>query len=256
MIGHVQRDDSLTRRARHSPRGSDLAALILDECVRERAPAGTRLPTERDYAAAFGVSRAAVRSALAFLEASGHVSREVGRGTFLTERIDGSTAPSPSGDGAVEDAVGPADVMAARELFEMQVLPLVVAHATGRDFAELDRCLRARETADSPKAFDAWDDAFHRAIVAATHNELLLRMYEPISAARSGPLWGSLKQRQDTPERRALYHQQHLDIVAALRARELDRAREATRIHLECVRRNLLASSTPSTADSDGNAHG
>lgn len=233
-----------------APRGSDLAALILDECA--RAPAGTRLPTEREYAAEFGVTRAAVRRALALLEASGHVSREVGRGTFLIERPDDSADSDPNAGGAVEDAVGPADVMAARELFEMQVLPLVIAHATGRDFAELDRCLRAREIADSPKAFDSWDDAFHRAIVAATHNELLLRMYAPISAARSGPLWGSLKQRQDTPERRALYHRQHLDIVEALRARELDRAREATRIHLECVRRNLLGPSTPSTADGDG----
>jgi GntR family transcriptional regulator, uxu operon transcriptional repressor len=232
----------------NGPRGSDLAALILDECARTNAPVGGRLPTERQYAAAFGVTRAAVRRALALLEAGGHVSREVGRGTFLLETA--TTSPDASVDGnepgAVQDAVGPADVMAARELFEIQVLPLVIAHATGRDFAELDRCLRAREAADSPKAFDSWDDAFHRAIVAATHNELLLRMYAPISAARSGPLWGSLKQRQDTPERRALYHRQHLDIVDALRARELDRAREATRVHLESVRRNLLG---PATSD-------
>jgi GntR family transcriptional regulator, uxu operon transcriptional repressor len=236
----------------NAPRGSELAALILDECVRADIPAGTRLPTERAYAAELGVTRAAVRRALALLEASGHVSREVGRGTFLIESPDGSGEPVWNGGaGAVEDAVGPADVMAARELFEIQVLPLVVAHATGRDFAELDRCLRAREIADSPKAFDSWDDAFHRAIIAATHNELLLRMYAPISAARSGPLWGSLKQRQDTPERRALYHQQHLDIVQALRARELDRACEATRVHLECVRRNLLGATTPAPSDGD-----
>ena len=60
-----------------------LAALILAESERNGAGYGTRLPTERQLAVDLGVSRSAIRHAMAELQAEGRVSREVGRGTFL-----------------------------------------------------------------------------------------------------------------------------------------------------------------------------
>jgi DNA-binding FadR family transcriptional regulator len=209
-------------------RGRELAAVILATYAGGPAAPGTRLPTERRLADELGVTRAAVRLALSYLEAEGRVSREVGRGTFLRA----------AGDGA--DDVGPADVMTARELFEPQVIPLVVVHATARDFAELDRCLEGGDAAHSVEAWEWWDAAFHRAIVEAAHNRLLLRMYISIEAARHGPLWGNLKQSNDSPERRVVYREDHRRIVEALRAREVEPALDATRAHLARVRANLL----------------
>lgn len=211
-----------------APRGRDLAATILATYVDAATAPGTRLPTERRLADELGVSRAAVRLALSHLEAAGRVSREVGRGTFVRGAADAA------------DDVGPADVMKARELFEPQVVPLVVVNASARDFAELDSCLRAGETADTVEEWERSDAAFHRAIVLATHNRLLLRMYGAIEVARHGPLWGNLKQSNDSPDRRVVYREDHRRIVDALRAREVDRALEATRTHLERVRVNLL----------------
>lgn len=205
--------------------------MILAAYVDGSASPGARLPTERRLADELGVTRAAIRLALSYLEAEGRVSREVGRGTFVRAAADAT--------GAADD-VGPWDVMTARELFEPQVVPLVVAHATARDFAELDRCLRGGEAADSVEEWEQWDAAFHRAVVVASHNRLLLRMYESIEAARHGPLWGNLKQSNDSPERRVVYRADHRRIVDALRARELERALEETRTHLERVRANLL----------------
>jgi GntR family transcriptional regulator, uxu operon transcriptional repressor len=209
-------------------RSRDLAAAILATYTNGEATAGARLPTERRLAAELGVTRTAVRVALSRLEAEGRVSREVGRGTFLRATLDSA------------DDVGPADVMTARALFEPQIVPLVVVHATARDFAELDRCLRGGDSADTVEDWERWDDTFHRAIVVATHNHLLVRMYESIAAARHGPIWGTLKQHNDSPERRVIYRQDHRRIVAALRAREADEALDATRAHLERVRANLL----------------
>jgi GntR family transcriptional regulator, uxu operon transcriptional repressor len=210
------------------PRGRQLAAAILATYVDVATAPGTRLPTERRLADEFGVTRAAVRLALSYLEAEGRVSREVGRGTFLRATRDGA------------DDIGPADVMTARELFEPRVIPLVVVHATARDFAELDRCLEGGDAANSVEGWEQWDAAFHRAIVEAAHNRLLLRMYAPIEAARHGPLWGNLKQSNDSPDRRIVYREDHRRIVQALRAREVEGALEATRVHLERVRANLL----------------
>ena len=210
-------------------RGRDLADRILAEHAGAEAVSGARIPTERELARSLGVTRAAVRRALSYLEAEGRISREVGRGTFLR----------PSAEVRADD-VGPADVMAARELFEPQVVPLVVIHATARDFVDLERCMRGSEAAASAGDFEQWDDAFHRAIVVATHNRLLLRMYASIEAGRHGPLWGNLKRSHDSRERRALYIADHRRIVEALMAREVEEALEATRVHLERVRVNLF----------------
>ncbi len=222
------------------PRGRELAELILRECEQAGSPDGARLPTERRLAASLGVTRAAVRHALGVLEAEGRVSREVGRGTFLR------SATAPGAVRSLDDAearpndVGPADVMTARELFEPQVLPLVVAHATGRDFDEMQRCLAGGASAESSEEFEAWDLALHHSFVAAAHNRLLLRMYAAVEAARHGELWGNLKRRNDSRERRETYQLDHLRIVDALQARELGEALEATNVHLDRVRRNLL----------------
>jgi len=238
--------DALARaHAPATPRGRALAALILAEC--SGAPAGTRLPTERRLAASLGVTRAAVRHALGVLEAQGRISREVGRGTFLRD-----AGPMLETDGAPPSAVpdlGPADVMAARELVEPQVLPLVVARATGRDFAELDRCLSGGASAESAEEFEEWDIALHHAIVAAGHNRLVMRMYAAIESARQDPLWGNLKRRNDSPERRAIYQRDHQALVEALRARELDRSLDAMRVHLERVRVNLLGAAEAAATD-------
>lgn len=222
---------SLTSADTSTTRGRDLAAAIEAAYAGPGAAPGTRLPTERRLAEAFGVKRAAVRRALSYLEAEGRVSREVGRGTFVR-----------ASTGSEADDIGPADVMAAREIFEPQIVPLVVTHATARDFVELDRCLEGGAGARSAAEFERWDDALHRAIVVAAHNHLLLRMYESIESARHGPLWGNLKRSHDSPERRALYLADHRRIVDALRARELDEALQATREHLRRVHANLLGS--------------
>src|SRR5215469_1673060 len=72
-----------------------LAALILAESQRDGGHHGARLPTERQLALDLGVSRSAIRHAMALLQAEGHVSREVGRGTFLRDAPDGASPDAP-----------------------------------------------------------------------------------------------------------------------------------------------------------------
>src|SRR5579864_1322197 len=180
--------------------GSALADLILASCAGDAARPGVRLPTERRLAAELGVTRTMVRHALAVLEAEGRVSREVGRGTFL--RADAGRRAVPGERGAARSVdVGPADVMAARRLIEPQVLPLVVAWATARDFEEMRRCLAGGAGAGSYDEFEVWDFALHHAIVAASRNSLLVEMYREVERARKGQLWGNLKRRNDSRER-------------------------------------------------------
>jgi GntR family transcriptional regulator, uxu operon transcriptional repressor len=269
-----------------------LAALILAESQRGGAGRGTRLPTERQLATDLGVSRAAIRHAMAMLQAEGHVSREVGRGTFLRRTTEvpgpdpsagrdptagqatsvggvtsasgepvagwatsaggepaGPTGGQPSGPAGAfgapdvlsgSDDYAPADVIMVRRLFEPTAMSLVVAWATARDFAEMDRCLLGGERAADHDEFEVWDAALHRSIIEATRSPLLIRLYAEVERARHGRMWGDLKRRSASAARRDEYRRDHEEIVAALKTRDADRATAAMRNHLARVSRHLL----------------
>jgi len=218
----------------------ELAALIVSRSGGDGTAA--RLPAERELAAELGVSRSAVRHAMGVLEAQGRISREVGRGTFL--RTDGASGTVGSTVGSTvsgrQDDFSPADVMLVRRMFEPQVMPLVVAWATARDFAEMDRCLDGGDRAPGFEEFEQWDAALHAAIVAASRSPLLVRLYSQVELARRGRVWGDMKRRSASPERRAEYQRDHTEIVAALKSRDAETAVAAMRAHLARVSSHLL----------------
>jgi GntR family uxuAB operon transcriptional repressor len=235
-----------------------LAEIILAESRRAGLRNGGKLPTERQLAADLGATRTSVRRALAVLEAEGRISREVGRGTFLR---DAPRSRAAAGDGAAwADGAGsggavvldsalagpdlagfaPADVMAIRRLLEPPAMKLVVAWATTADFEEMGRCLAGGERAASYDEFESWDLALHRSIMAASHSPLLTRLYGVLEEARHGRFWGDLKRRSASRERQHSYQADHRELVAALRARDADRAVEAMRVHLAQVADHLF----------------
>jgi len=235
-------------------RGRRLAEVILASSRRAGMGPGSRLPTERQLAADLGATRTTIRRALAVLEAEGHISREVGRGTFLRDARwarpgadgdggpgagDGGPAPRPAGPGGAA-GFAPADVMAIRRMLEPSAMRQVVAWATAADFAEMDRCLAGGEQAGSYDEFELWDLALHHCIMAASHSPLLARLYALIEEARHGQTWGDMKRRSASRERQRLYQKDHRELVAALRARDADRAVEAMRSHLARVSSHLF----------------
>lgn len=241
-----------TTPALAAKRGRELAQLILAESRRAGLGPGSRLRTERQLAADLGITRSGVRQALAALEADGLVSREVGRGTFYSEASGaafaalgeadgpGTADPGARDPGKVATDFAPADVMTIRRLLEPQAMPLVVMWATAREFAEMERCVAGGDRAANYEEFETWDLALHRCIMAAARSPLLSALYGVIESARHGQVWGDLKRRSSSRQRRAVYQQDHRAIVVALRARDADAAVEAMRVHLARVAGHLL----------------
>jgi DNA-binding FadR family transcriptional regulator len=207
---------------------------VRDHLLREIAAgtfvAGQRLPAERDLCATLAVGRSAVRDALAVLENEGRVRRRPGSGTYVTNPT-AATPPPPS----------PAQVMEARLLIEPGLAQLVAANGTLGDFAAMEDCLRRGAAARTMAEFEVEDGALHAAIVQAAHNPLIRQAYDLVTAARDQDDWGELKRRSLTPERRAMYQQDHARIVAALRRRDSQTGEAELRAHLVRVRANLLA---------------
>jgi DNA-binding FadR family transcriptional regulator len=210
-----------------------LRRLVADGVSQGSLGPGARLPTERELVEQLGAPRSAVRQALDALEQDGIVVRHVGRGTFLADALHPASVTAPAD-------TSPAEIMAARRLLEPQLAALAARAATQADLERIDACLRRGEAADDAASFEAADSALHRAIALATHNGLLLTLFDTMNAARELPVWGGLKRRSSTPERRREYHADHTAVVLALHERDPDAARDRMRDHLARVSEHLL----------------
>ncbi len=198
-------------------------------------PRDGRLPPERELAAALGVSRAALRKALAVLEAEGQLWRHVGRGTFL-----GSRPLDAIGDvAAVARETGPAAVMEARLSLEPECARLAALKASGAQVAHLHVLLR-RPHPVTWRQFEGLDAEFHRAVAEAADNAVLLHLFDTLSAIRRAVTWG----RTRTGEGPTADHHsfaEHAAIVDAIAARDPARARAAMQSHIATVRDRLVA---------------
>ena len=67
-----------------------------------------------------------------------------------------------------------------------------------------------------------------------------MNMFDVLNTARALPVWGTLKRRTSTPERRRAYHEQHTAIVDALIDRDPEGAEAVMRAHLRNVSDDLL----------------
>jgi DNA-binding FadR family transcriptional regulator len=228
-----------------SARGKARAAAgavrsFIEERIREGMwPAGHQLPTERELVEHFGIARNTLRKTLRALEEHGTIERHVGRGTFVARSRSRSSTEEPDLVQRVHRA-SPAEIMETRLLIEPDVVGLAAARASADDLAAMEECLRRAESATSVAEFEHWDGQLHETILGAARNGLIADIYAAINSVRRQAEWRKLKERTLTPERRALYQEQHRRIVAALRDRDPEAARRTLRDHLTAVAANLL----------------
>ena len=225
----------------HEANGMDgalaLKSALLEDLKTGRYVAGQRLPTERQLSESFQIARSTVRRVIGQLKDKGLVRQSVGSGTYVSDDIEtwlASERPSH------QHNVSPAEVMEARLALEPSLIELVVRNATATDFAEIQHCAKQAEAAATFEQFEYWDGALHQRIAEATHNNIVLVVFDAITRVRASSEWGALKRKSVTPERRAAYEVEHRALVDALVDRDIERAREATVAHLLHVRKNLL----------------
>lgn len=202
---------------------------------------GARLPTERALAERLNVSRGAIRAALARIEGRGQIVRVMGSGTYVAEpaTVGAPNAVTPDGRDA-----SPQEIMEARMLIEPQMPGLVVAHANGADIERIRVAMHESEAAKTSDEFEIWDGRFHEAIAEATHNRLIIDVYQTVTAARNLTEWGELKRRNATDEQRAAREAEHRAIFTALQSRDAAAAEAALTEHLREVSWNLLGYKT------------
>ncbi len=209
---------------------SDLVAQVAGELIRART-AGGRLPSERDLARGFGVSRGKVREALAVLEVLRVIARRPKSGISLTENsasIEALAVFAQAGLPLTEEEVYEAVEM--RKIHEITAVRLACERATLADFDRLrDVLRRSAAKLEEGKFISAEDREFHLEIVRAAHNNVFYRIVSVfyMMSEKRLPLYFANKDRSQKS------HQEHVKIFEALTARDAALAMRLMNDHLQ-----------------------
>jgi DNA-binding FadR family transcriptional regulator len=182
--------------------------------------------------AELGVSLTVLRESLKVLAAKGLVDARQRRGTYVRERADWNLLDPDVlrwQFSAEADASLLRSLDEVRGIIEPAAVRLAALRRTDEDLARLDQALGAMSGAhDSPTAVEA-DLSFHRALLSATHNELLERMetvLESALAARDQLVHGTEDASDDpVPSHRA--------VLDGVRVQDADAAEAAMRALLD-----------------------
>lgn len=144
---------------------------------------GTKLPSERELAANFGVARSSLRQALKVLEIMGVITQKVGDGSYLNKDASSVLAVPMEFLFLLDDT-------SLQELTEMRLMvePALAAKAAERANAD-DIALLRQSIADLEQSkhdhvrLVASDLLFHRAIFQASGNRLTGRLFHIIHRA-------------------------------------------------------------------------
>ncbi|ASO20522.1 DNA-binding FadR family transcriptional regulator [Actinoalloteichus hoggarensis] len=212
-----------------------LSAVVADRIVEDLFARGLRpgdrLPTEAELARRHEVSRTVVREAGRILDQRGIVDIRPGRGMVVA--VPDATVVTSHYELMLRmNTATFGQLMQARLLIEVEVAALAARNRTEDDLVELGATIDASRA--GPHDYDTSLDAdlrFHRLISRASRNPFVAMLMDPVNEClrlACGDTRGHLAGQTDTLD-------EHAAILAAVRDRDADAARQATRAHLDRV---------------------
>lgn len=198
---------------------------------------GNRLPTERQLAEQFGVSRVTVRQALSVLQAMGLIESRVGNGTFARK----SEVPTMTVLASIRNPRRSSllEQLEIRRLIEPEVARLAADRAIPVNVREMTRFVALqRQKMERGQPFVDEDSAFHMSIARSAGNDLLVRMMDSIHEL----LRDSREQSLRTPSGRARSFAGHQRIIEAIRRHDAKAAQRAMLRHVLEVESAIIGS--------------
>jgi GntR family transcriptional repressor for pyruvate dehydrogenase complex len=211
----------------------------IEDSIREgRMKPGDQLPSERELAQQFGVSRTAVREAVKTLSEKGLVESYSGRGTFVTSGR--SQAIRHSLDWLVNsgDPQNAGYVSELREILEPEFTALAATRIEDQQLAMMREAIDVMDRSiHNPEDYIEADLDFHLALAEAAANPLILSLLDSIVGVLRVQRLGVFGT-TGGPQRGQKHHKL---ILKAIEQRNPARARKAMRAHMEQIREDLLA---------------
>ncbi|MCA3749103.1 MAG: FadR family transcriptional regulator [Rubrobacter sp.] len=202
---------------------------IADAVIQGELKPGQRLPTERELAEQFGVSRTVVRDAIKTLSGRGMLRVRQGAGIFVAtseERMERELGLLPL------EGAGLRDLFEVRKVLEAQAAEWAAQRRSAHHVERLRRILReAREHQDELAVLSERDARFHVGVAEASQNLVLVRVMLTLLDLLAASRLRSL----GIPGRPQLSLEQHARVLEAIEQRDPHEARRAMLFHLASV---------------------
>jgi len=188
---------------------------------------GERLPSERQLAEIFKVSRHPVREAIRILEEKAVLVSRRGSGTFIANAQGPLLNDLLNGALRQEDA-RMEEIFQFRRMLEPQIAAQAAVKASARDLDDLTLIIKRQKAAADRKHKAELDQAFHVTLARATQNRTLLKVVERLTDILSE----SRETIQPNEERWSVSIAGHNEILRAVSAGDSKKALTAMEQHL------------------------
>lgn len=219
-------------QVRRAPLADQAAGLLLERIKSGEWGLGEKLPGETTLAPQLGVGRSTVREAIRQLAGRGVLASRQGSGVYVT------ALDAPEDWDVVLRRADIAAVIEARVAIETEAAALAAERRTPQDLRVIRRALaqRAEHRFDIETHVDA-DTAFHRAIVAAAHNPVLLELFDSFTPRLREAMIDMLRIRRKFGS--DYDHAVHAELAEAIAGRDEAVAARCSRSHLLSLRDGL-----------------
>ena len=203
--------------------------------------AGEQLPSERELAQRFEVSRPSLREAIQNLQSKGLVTRKQGGGTFVSRELN-SAMTDPLLALVAERPETQFDLLEFRHALEGMAAYYAALRGQHEDVvalqAALDKVTQADEQ-DRQAQAEALAE-FYLTMARASHNMVLLHVMRTMQAMLVDNIRRNLDMLAQQPEVESEIREQRKRIVTAIAAHDPGLARTASNEHLAYIESTLL----------------
>ncbi|RAP77640.1 FadR/GntR family transcriptional regulator [Paenibacillus montanisoli] len=227
----------LSKRNHYEEIAEQLKRLIIEGKLK----VGDKLPSTKEMSEQFGVGRSTMREALSALKAMGYIEIKQGGGCTVI-----SSSPAevelPELQSLRMNRETLLELLEARQSLEVSNAAIAAVKATDDDLAALHRIMQEmKASVGNDSEGERTDVLFHAALANATHNSILVRMFDSIVSQLEMTIREirrvEIYANRSVAERLYL---EHLAIYEAVSSRNADMAGERMKQHLEHVVSNLM----------------
>jgi GntR family transcriptional repressor for pyruvate dehydrogenase complex len=231
----------LTKRNHYEEIKDQLQQMILEGSLK----VGDKLPSTKEMSESFGVGRSTTREALSALKAMGLIDIRQGGGCTVISSApiaEFAAITIPELDSLRMNRVTLLELLEVRQSLEVANASVAAMKRTDADLAAFSQLLTEMELAvGHDQEGERTDLLFHRTLAEATHNTIMLRLFESFSnqlemairEVRRVELYAN----QKVAERLYL---EHLEIYEAISRKDAEQAAHSMKQHLQHVEAILM----------------
>jgi GntR family transcriptional regulator, transcriptional repressor for pyruvate dehydrogenase complex len=203
---------------------------------------GERLPSERELASQFNVSRTTIREALRAMELNGLIEIRQGGGSYVkvsdvqSRKEEIITAVKTENPLVYE-------MLELRRALEVESAFLAAKRATSADLEKLRTTLNNMALSkQNPELWLKADFDFHIGIAEATHNSIFIELIHTLRGHMEDTIKATQNHRFKDLSRYADTMEEHKEIYLAIAAENANRAKELMERHITNIREELVES--------------